>query len=392
MQQQDFGPKEVVVACSRRRRAAARAAAGPPAAARCAAAVIMEAALESEGQQRQAAAPDRGEATRRQQQGEKLLHLAEHGQLPELHVLLAREGVTGRNGDDEMVGAIDPNFQDLDGLTALHWATVRGHVDAAELLLGFGADPNVGDRWGVHPILVPYISLATSLQSDVESDALCGGAQHPLLHEPELSEPVIHLLMQLFIGHGVRLNDPTEGLGKHTPLYYALRAGCPETVAGLRLNGADLSPLEREEVASGQQSYDPAVAAALTLEALPLESVEPPSMGKQLFTSTRRHHPVRLRGKGHNPVHGDPCRYHPFPHPSSARAAAAQSIGEMLTAHAADDSLAGGEPEPELCVLLSSLLHGLHLAMRGGLGLVDGRCLTDHPPRKQGIGSRVTSI
>lgn len=322
----------------------------------------MEVSDELEGEQQQT---DDYEV-RRQQRGEKLLHLAENGQLHELHELLfplPKSPISGGSGAHVSVDAnIEANFQDIDGLTALHWATVRGHMAAAELLLSYGANPNLADRWGISPMLVPYISLATSLQSDEESSALCGGAQHPLLHEPQLNEPVIHRLMELFIGHGGKLNDPTEGLGQHTLLYYALRAGCPETIAGLRLNGADLIPLERTDVMSGQDSYDPAVLDALLLEATPPEPPEPPSGNQLLGTMTRR--PARPQRGTSQPdfgfLDGDSRRCQPFPQLPQlpVRTAAVRPMGEAGEAGEAGEGRAADDPrndhmlEPEPCVTL----------------------------------------
>jgi ankyrin repeat protein len=42
--------------------------------------------------------------------------------------------------------------RDADGLTALHWATARGNVDAVKVLLEFGAAPNVYSRRGLSPL------------------------------------------------------------------------------------------------------------------------------------------------------------------------------------------------------------------------------------------------
>jgi ankyrin repeat protein len=42
-----------------------------------------------------------------------------------------------------LVAGCDPSAVDTDGMTALHWAVYGGYLEAAELLLKSGADPNI---------------------------------------------------------------------------------------------------------------------------------------------------------------------------------------------------------------------------------------------------------
>ncbi len=62
-----------------------------------------------------------------------------------------------RQGSRAAIGALvdagaDLNGADPDGTTALGFAVINAHADAAELLLTRGANPNIGDRTGMTPL------------------------------------------------------------------------------------------------------------------------------------------------------------------------------------------------------------------------------------------------
>ena len=48
------------------------------------------------------------------------------------------------------------NFRDEEGLTALHWAVVKGQYDVAEFLFDNGADINAKDNFGTTCCIWPY--------------------------------------------------------------------------------------------------------------------------------------------------------------------------------------------------------------------------------------------
>ncbi len=71
--------------------------------------------------------------------------------------LLLRLQSAAMAGDVERIGlelaaGADVNGQNPSGLAALHWAAVRGHVDAVRFLLSQGADPNLPDSLGERPL------------------------------------------------------------------------------------------------------------------------------------------------------------------------------------------------------------------------------------------------
>ncbi len=48
---------------------------------------------------------------------------------------------------------VDPNQQDEDGNTALHFAVLHSNIDAVDILLGFNANPNIKNKANVYPIM-----------------------------------------------------------------------------------------------------------------------------------------------------------------------------------------------------------------------------------------------
>lgn len=53
----------------------------------------------------------------------------------------------------EMRSINNPNFQDVDGNSYLHMACQAHSIEAVELLLNMGADPNILDNCGFPPII-----------------------------------------------------------------------------------------------------------------------------------------------------------------------------------------------------------------------------------------------
>jgi ankyrin repeat protein len=46
-----------------------------------------------------------------------------------------------------------PNEEDVDGVTALEWATIGNHADVVQVLLAWGAQVNRVDKFGMTPLL-----------------------------------------------------------------------------------------------------------------------------------------------------------------------------------------------------------------------------------------------
>jgi ankyrin len=118
-----------------------------------------------------------------------------------------------RNADTAAVRAllqkkVDVNAAEGDGATALHWASYRDNLEAADLLLRAGANVNAANDLGATPLWL----AAQNRSAAMVKRLLEGGA------------------------------DPNKALlAGETPLMVAARAGAPDVVDLLAARGADLN-------------------------------------------------------------------------------------------------------------------------------------------------------
>ncbi|MBK8964760.1 MAG: ankyrin repeat domain-containing protein [Candidatus Competibacteraceae bacterium] len=69
------------------------------------------------------------------------------------HVVTAGADVNGGGvGGGVVLSWSDPNLQNQDGVTPLHWAASHGNVDTIRALVEAGADPTVPDKRNRLPI------------------------------------------------------------------------------------------------------------------------------------------------------------------------------------------------------------------------------------------------
>jgi hypothetical protein len=183
----------------------------------------------------------------------------------------------GRPGElQDAMKEITVNYQEVDGLTALHWAVVKGNLPGAEMLLAAGAKTTLRDNWGmsaIHTIV------------DMREDGLPGAAdplscdtdrQHSLRYEPALAIEVRHALLELFVANGASL-DVTDTKGR-TALYYALFNRQVDTAVGLVSNGCSTKDLLD---ANGVKAWvdEPMRRACVEAMALRVEEGEPLNQG-----------------------------------------------------------------------------------------------------------------
>ena len=172
--------------------------------------------------------------------GTELLQAAEQGESARVAELLRDPELNqlrGRGAPPLAEAApvrADPNFQDQDGLSALHWALVRGHVNAAEALLANGADPTLTDEWGLAAAHAPFADSAGRAAALKGED---DKGMHPLSHEKRLHAVRLHAVLELLIEYRVDLNAK-DAFGGGTILHYASQDTATETAEGLILNGA----------------------------------------------------------------------------------------------------------------------------------------------------------
>jgi Zn-dependent protease with chaperone function len=120
---------------------------------------------------------------------------------------------------------VDPDAQDGDGWTALHWAVQDSNVDVAKALLEAGADPNLEDYYGGVPLMiaagngnVELVQLLLEAGADIDHQDYDGWT--PLIHAV-LSEQIDTVQMFLEAGADAELEDYSGS----TALMHAIRLG-----------------------------------------------------------------------------------------------------------------------------------------------------------------------
>ena len=203
--------------------------------------------------------------------GNQLLAAAEKGDHAQLSALLwdrhARHGFVfepGFGDDDEpTTSRADANFHDGAGLSALHWALVRGHADAATVLLRNGADLQLQDSWGLRCVHAPFAAGAAGAAATRENGPNDRGT-HPLAHEPTPELSCLHSVLELLIETAQIDVNQVDSFGGGTFLHYAVQHGEIETVRGLRWNGARSDIKDAHgKTAVEQAGTDPAMQRAL---------------------------------------------------------------------------------------------------------------------------------
>eukprot|EP01043_Picozoa_sp_COSAG02_P034186 COSAG02_NODE_2377_length_9006_cov_6.225864_6_plen_654_part_00 len=223
--------------------------------------------------------------------GNQLLAAAEQGDADQLADLLwdkdkrARPGPRFGHGseegdhDDPPIRA-NANFQDGAGLSALHWALVRGHAAAARVLLRNGADSQLQDNWKLRPIYAPFAAIAAAAAT-TRVDGANDQGTHPLAHEPAPDLSRLHSILEILIEMAKIDVDQVDTFGGGTLLHYAVQHRAPETVCGLRWNGAGSDIKDAQgKTAVELAATDPAMQQALTelrVSVFPAESAEEPS-------------------------------------------------------------------------------------------------------------------
>ena len=173
--------------------------------------------------------------TAAEQAGHKLLTAAEQNDKVRLAQLLWDQQEAGAAS----LGATraDVSFRDGAGLTALHWALVRGNARAVRILLRNGADLQLQDNWGLAPLHAPF-APAAAVAAAARGARAGDRGMHPLAHEPKLEPMRLHSVLEILTQELSTSVDTLDEFGGGTLLHYAVQDGVPETVQGLRWNGA----------------------------------------------------------------------------------------------------------------------------------------------------------
>jgi uncharacterized protein len=132
------------------------------------------------------------------------------------------------------------NVPQVDGMTALHWATYHDELDMADVLVRAGANVNAASRYGVTPLSLACTNGNTALvelllKAGADANAALPGGEAPLMTAARTGRlgPVKALLAR---GAAV---DATEERRGQTALMWAAAEGHADVVQALIDAGAD---------------------------------------------------------------------------------------------------------------------------------------------------------
>ncbi|MBA3239426.1 MAG: ankyrin repeat domain-containing protein [Parachlamydiaceae bacterium] len=155
-------------------------------------------------------------------EGQTMLALASaHGHLDCLIFLLSNKA--------------DPNIPDKHGYRPLHWSAKSGRMEITKELIRFGADVNALGEYRRTPLnmaafdgQVAICELLLSKGADINARTDVNGGGLAVLHTAVMREHklVVEALIKI-----PRLDVNLLDSSNHSPLYYAVLAGCPDIAA-----------------------------------------------------------------------------------------------------------------------------------------------------------------
>lgn len=136
---------------------------------------------------------------------------------------------------------IDPNVQDVDGSTALHWAARKDDLETAGALIKSGANVKAANRYGVTPLSLACINGNAAM---IELLLKAGADANTILPEGETvlmtaSRTGKVGAVKSLLAHGADVNFKETRRGQ-TALMWAAAEGNTEVVAELIERGADM--------------------------------------------------------------------------------------------------------------------------------------------------------
>jgi len=138
-----------------------------------------------------------------------------------------------RIGDLLKQGA-DVNAPQVDGMTALHWATYNDDLQATELLLQAGANAKVVNRYGLTPLTLACTNgngaiIELLLKAGADPNAPLPGGETPLMTAARTGAlPAVKALLS----HGASVDAKDDRRGQ-TALIWAAAEGHAEVVQSL---------------------------------------------------------------------------------------------------------------------------------------------------------------
>jgi len=143
---------------------------------------------------------------------------------------------------------VDVNAPQIDGMTALHWATYRDDLETADILVRASANVKAANRYGVTPLSLACTNgngamVVLLLKAGADPNAALPGGETPLMTAARVGS--LHAVKAL-VAHGARVDSKDERRGQ-TALMWAAAEGHAEVVEMLIEVGADF----RARLASG---------------------------------------------------------------------------------------------------------------------------------------------
>ncbi|KAI8725461.1 hypothetical protein NCS52_00117200 [Fusarium sp. LHS14.1] len=159
-------------------------------------------------------------------------------------LILAAEAGSSKTTEMLLRKAVDIDWKDEEGSTALHWAVSNGHEQTSALLLKNKADANSTDSFDNTPLhwAIPYAGITCLLlEHGGNPDSANDTMQTPLHWSAQAGlEDVTGLL----VWHGANTNAQDEhGV---TPLHAAVLGGHDAVVDILLLNGANANVMDKD--------------------------------------------------------------------------------------------------------------------------------------------------
>jgi len=149
----------------------------------------------------------------------------------------------------------DANAAEADGTTALHWASYRDDLEAADVLIRAGARVNAATDLGVTPLWNASVNASETmvrrlLEAGANPNAALLAGETPVMAAARSGSPAV---VELLIARGADVN--ARGARGQTALMWAAAQKHPEVVKALVAHGADVRA--RSEVWSEVMAVPP---------------------------------------------------------------------------------------------------------------------------------------
>jgi ankyrin repeat protein len=143
---------------------------------------------------------------------------------------------------------VEVNTPQIDGMTALHWATYQDDLEIAQQLVGAGANVKAANRYGVTPLSLACTNgnaaiVALLLKGGADPNTPLPGGETPLMTAARTGSLAV---VKALLSHGASV-DPKEERRGQTALMWAAAEGHAAVVEALIDAGADF----RIRLASG---------------------------------------------------------------------------------------------------------------------------------------------